>query len=91
MIRVTIELLPQATPYSEQGRKMLGVLEIVNDLTGNAEIGNYRIILKMPEQADRFGRVAGFRRQKSEICELVRRALQTVEPSPPETRLLQRS
>ena len=82
MIRVTIELLPQATPHSDQGKKCLGVLEIVNDLTGNAETGNYRIVLRVPEQADCCGRVTGFRRQKAGVCELVRRALQSVEPSP---------
>lgn len=83
MIRVTIELLPQATPHSDQGKKRLGVLEIVNDLTGNAETGNYRISLKIPEQSDRCGRVTGFRRQNGEIVELVRRALQAVESIEP--------
>lgn len=38
MIRITMELLPFGF---EQGKRTLGVIEVANDGTGTAAIGNY--------------------------------------------------
>jgi len=43
MIRVTIEMCPKG---HEQDRYTLGLIEIGNDGTGNAQRGNYKVILR---------------------------------------------
>ena len=40
MLRVTIDLIPFGR---EELKKELGVVEIINDGTGNAELGNYDV------------------------------------------------
>jgi hypothetical protein len=43
MIRCTIELLPGG---SEERKRVIGCVEIANDATGTAQVGNYGVVLK---------------------------------------------
>lgn len=62
MLRVTIEIIPKG---DESRKRHLGTLDIVNDGTGNSEIGNYTVRLAKfgrPNQTWIHGVVRGFDR-----------------------------
>lgn len=70
MIRVTVELLPHG---SEEGKQVLGVMEIANDGTGNQFVGNYSGVLhaEYTAEAGRTGRVDQFYRKSHSVWSLV--------------------
>lgn len=70
MLRVTVELLPHG---DESQRKVLDVIDIVNDGTGSESVGNYRIdtVDVKGTRLDNFARSQGYGR-------LVALALSTV-------------
>lgn len=65
MLRVTIELLPHG---DESLKEVVGLIDIVNDGSGDAETGNYDVMLhKTPKYAKRpgvwrRGKIEGFPR-----------------------------
>lgn len=61
MLRVTIEIVPFAI---EEEKKTLGVIEIVNDLTGSLESGNYQVTLSDEAPFTKDGKVDIWRRVK---------------------------
>jgi hypothetical protein len=64
MLRVTIEILPSG---DENRKRHLGTVEIANDGTGSAEVGNYSIRLAKfgrPDQTWLQGKLNGFDRIK---------------------------
>lgn len=70
MIRITIELLPLGR---EEGKRVLGKMEIANDGTGNAVIGNYRgeLHAEYTRVSPRRGRVMNFNRRGQSVWSLV--------------------
>lgn len=63
MLRITIELVPGG---DETRKRHLGTAEIINDASGNIDLGNYTVRLSRmgnPTATWRCGRVKGFRRQ----------------------------
>lgn len=68
MIRVTVELISNRT------KKRLDTLEIVNDETGTAEIGNYYV-----ECGKIHARVEGFKRLEHNALDLVLEALVAIK------------
>lgn len=79
MLRITIELLPHGL---EENKKILGIAEIINDLTGDEESGNYKVkIWNLNDKTGRLqlwkkGSVKNFLRQKLTVWHLLSRALQ---------------
>lgn len=51
MIRVTVELIPFG---DEDHKKGLGIVEIINDGTGNHKLGNYTIYIDSNKRGDKF-------------------------------------
>lgn len=76
MIRVTIELIPGGMENHPR-RRVLGTLEIANDNTGTADIGNYTATLHAEYTGPdgRKGRIQNFRRQRQSAWSLVGAAL----------------
>jgi hypothetical protein len=78
MVKVTIELLPNGF---EKHKRLLGVIEIVNDCTGNSETGNYSATLsKEPPIAKTRGvwkkcKILGFKRLSLGPYDLLYRVL----------------
>lgn len=77
MIRVTVELISAVDPSRN---RQLGVLEIVNDGTGTAEVCDYDATLRAEytPPAGRRCRVLGFRRQRQSVWSLVGAALKAM-------------
>lgn len=79
MIKVTVELIPKGVGKPE----LLGIAHIFNDLSGDAETGNYGVILlKSPKYSKqprvgvwKTGEVTGFPRQRLGPWDLLYRAL----------------
>ena len=78
MLRITVELLPYG---SETDKQILGMAEIINDLTGDADNGNYQVkIWKLNDKTGRLklwkkGSVKNFLRQKLTVWHLLSKAL----------------
>lgn len=75
MIRVTIELVPRG---DESKKQHLGTAEIINDGTGNMEVGNYTVRLSKwgkPNQTWKKGALSGFPRQRLGSWDLLALAL----------------
>lgn len=78
MLRVTIELLPHG---DESRKETIGIIDIINDGSGDPEIGNYAVRLhKTPKYAKRpgvwrRGKVTGFPRLVLGPYDLLCRAL----------------
>lgn len=75
MIRVTIELLRHG---SEAHKRHLGTIEIANDGTGDADMGNYSVRLSKfgnPMSTWKRGAVTGFARRKRGPFDLLLLAL----------------
>ncbi|MGE0412001.1 MAG: hypothetical protein AB7I98_03985 [Verrucomicrobiales bacterium] len=70
MIRITIELLPGG---SEEGKRILGKLEIANDGAGSREVGHYTGTLhgEYTPAKGRKGRVSNFDRRRQSVWSLV--------------------
>lgn len=71
MIRVTIELLPHG---KQEGKRVLGVLDIANDGSGTDEIGNYdgELHAEYTQPGEpRKGRVLSFNRKRQSAWTLV--------------------
>ncbi len=70
MIRVTVELLPHG---SESRKRQLGIIEIVNDNSGDEATGNYsgRLYAEYTAASGRMGYVTGFHRQSQSVWSLV--------------------
>jgi len=81
MLKVTIDLLPFG---SKLGREEVGLIEIVNDGSGNEHVGNYNVKLfkrlngKKGREVWRQGRVEGFERKARGPYDLLRLALAAV-------------
>lgn len=77
MLRVTIDLIPGGTGEP----RTLGVAHIINDATGDAQTGNYEVVLlKSLEYASKpgvwkSGEVKGFPRKRLGPWDLLCRAL----------------
>lgn len=71
LIRVTVELLPFG---SEQERETLGQINIVNDVTGDLDVGNYDVTLVKHGRVVQHVRVLDHRRNDG-WGELLRRVL----------------
>lgn len=74
MIRVTVELVSAISPDRS---RTLGILEITNDGTGDAEVANYDATLhaEYTPAMGRNCRVTGFRRQRQSVWSLIGAAL----------------
>jgi len=78
MIRCTIELLPYG---DEEKKRSLGVIEIINEKTGDQCTGNYKVNLqKISEYGEslsisKSGTVSGFKRLESDVFYLLAHAL----------------
>lgn len=70
MIRVTVELIPHG---DESKARMLGVMEIANDGTGDLDIGHYDGTLhaEYTGKTGRTGRVREFNRRHQSVWSLV--------------------
>lgn len=68
MIRVTVELI---SAISSDRNRTLGVMEIVNDGTGDKDIGNYTATLKAEYCDGREGKVMAFNRRKQSVWSLI--------------------
>ena len=75
MLRVTIEVIPRG----DEGRKRhIGTVEIANEGTGNAELGNYAVRLSKfgrPQQNWMRGAVRGFDRLRRGPYDLLLQSL----------------
>ena len=70
MLRITIDVIPFG--YKEQ-MKTLGIMEIINDGSGNIELGNYTVYINPDERGDKF-RIEKFVRKRG-FWELITEAL----------------
>jgi hypothetical protein len=71
MIRVTVELIPGGDESSPR-RKVLGSIDIVNDGTGTADVGNYTGRMRAEYTLkDRNARVTNFHRRRQSVMSLV--------------------
>lgn len=70
MIRVTVELVSAISPDRS---RVLGTIEIANDATGSAEVGNYTGTLhaEYTGASGRKGRLLNFNRRKQSVFSLV--------------------
>jgi len=70
MIRVTVELLPKG---SEEHKRLLGVLEIANDGTGDLATGHYtgELHAEYTGPNGRRGRVENFNRRGQSVWSLI--------------------
>lgn len=70
MIRVTVELVSAVHPSRS---RVLGTMDICNDASGNAVVGNYHGVLhaEYTPKAGRKGEVKNFRRQSQSVWTLV--------------------
>lgn len=68
MIRVTVELI---SAVDSSRNRILGRMEIANDTTGDAEIGNYEGTLQAEYCRGRKGQVLNFNRQSQSVWSLV--------------------
>lgn len=75
MLRVTIELLPHGR---EDNKKVIGIMEVMNDGSGTEEIGNYNIILREGKKEFKRGGVNEFHRKELGPWDLVYQALQNI-------------
>jgi len=74
MIRITVELLPKGF---EEGKKVLGVATIANNLTGTTTQGNYSYTLfkKGGRTPYKIGRIVDFPRKRLLTWDLLFRVL----------------
>jgi hypothetical protein len=71
MIRVTVELIPFG---DEEGKKIIGTMNIVNDGTGDQEIGNYMARMEGVLGKEKTVQIKNHIRQEG-VWRLIRRAL----------------
>lgn len=74
MIRVTVELISANGSHRD---RVLGTMEIANDGTGTADVGNYRVKLhaEYTPKEGRHAQVRGFRRRAQSVWSLIGTAL----------------
>ena len=77
MIRVTVELISAVSP---DRNRVLGTMEIANDGSGYATVGNYNATLhaEYTPEAGRKTRVLGFNRQRQSVWSLIGAALKAM-------------
>ncbi len=70
MIKVTVELLPHG---SEEGKRVLGIMYISNDASGDENIGNYngKLIAEYTGLTGRSGKVMQFHRKQQSVWSLI--------------------
>lgn len=74
MIKITIEIIPFGV---DSMKRVLGVMDIVNDATGSDTIGNYEIMLRTGGETV-FAYLEGIPRRKDDALTLVTAAFNAV-------------
>lgn len=72
MIEVTVNLLPQGI---KDKKRLLGIMNIINNGTGTQEIGNYDAYI-IHEGKGNMYEVRGFLRQKNDVWDLIQEVLE---------------
>ena len=76
MIKTIVELYP-AGYYNK--KKLLGEMEIWNDLSGTLNRGNYKYIIKGKRKTLKEGRYENFPRKSCNVWNLLKRILRQIE------------
>ena len=77
MIRVTVDLVPHG---EEDGKKVIGILEIWNNATGTSEKGNYCFRISEESEPNIWlcGKISGFPRLQSQSWHLIYLCLKNI-------------
>ena len=73
MVRVTVELVPFGV---ERNKRTLGVMEIINDGSGDTYNGNYNVHKVGRQGPMTITRIEGFKRRSRNVWQLLARALE---------------